>query len=106
MSVASSEPSDSFMPVTAPSAVTTSCVPVPVWTVRPIRSIVRSRAAPPPSSTCTGIRRGANSTTCVSSPRPLSAPAASSPSRPPPTTAPVVAVFAYSSIASRSSIVR
>lgn len=107
-SVASSEPSDSFMPVTAPvaSSTTISWVPTPVWTDRPISSMVRSSAAPPPSSTWTGIRRGANSTMCEVSPSPLSAPAASSPSSPPPTTAPVVAVFAYASMASRSSIVR
>lgn len=68
--------------------------------------MVRSSAAPPPSSTWTGISRGANSTTWVDSPSPFSAPAASRPSSPPPTTAPVAAPFAYSSIASRSSMVR
>ncbi|CAM5707956.1 hypothetical protein SGLAM104S_03799 [Streptomyces glaucescens] len=82
-------------------------MPTPVCTDRPMSSMVRSSAAPPPSSTCTGISRGANSTMCVSTPRPFSAPAASSPSRPPPTTAPEVArLFAYSSMASRSSMVR
>ncbi len=106
-SVARDEPSESDMPFTEPSSpAVTSWVPTPVWTVRPMFSMVRSSAAPPPSSTWTGISRGANSTTCVSRPSPFSAPAASRPSRPPPTTAPVVAVFAYSSIASRSSIVR
>lgn len=108
MSVASSEPSDSFMPVTAPESSTTiSWVPTPVWTLSPMSSMVRSSAAPPPSSTCTGISRGANSTMCDVSPRPFSAPAASRPSRPPPTTAPVFALLlAYSSMASRSSMVR
>ena len=47
--------------------------------------------APPASSTCTAISRGAISTTWVSRPSWSSAFAASSPSRPPPMTAPTVA---------------
>lgn len=93
------------MPSTARSPVI-SWVPTPVWTDRPMFSMVRSRAAPPPASTWAGISRGANSTMWVASPSPWSAPAASRPSSPPPTTAPVVAVRAYSSMASRSSMVR
>ena len=58
-----------------------------VHAARRARSIDWRRTAPPPPSTCRGIRRGANSTTWVSSPRSRTALAASSPSRPPPMTA-------------------
>ena len=54
----------------------------------------RRSVAPPASSTCPGISRGANSTTWVSRPSCDSALAASRPSRPPPMTAPPVAVRA------------
>ena len=57
-------------------------------TSTPIPSMIRRSASPPPSSTCSAISRGANSTTVVAAPSPTSAPAASRPSRPPPTTAP------------------
>src|ERR1700686_3601468 len=50
---------------------------------------------PPPSSICTAMSRGANSTTCVSSPRSLSALAASRPRRPPPMTTPPLAVGSF-----------
>ena len=63
-------------------------VAVEVRTVTPSFSISRRSASPPPSSTWSGISRGANSTTVVSTPIAVSAPAASRPSRPPPTTAP------------------
>ncbi len=106
-STASEDPSERAIPLTAPLPSTvTSRVPTPVRTVSPRPSTVRSRAAPPPSSTWTGMSRGANSTTWVASPSPFSAPAASRPNSPPPTTAPVAAPFAYASIARRSSIVR
>ena len=106
-SVSSSESSDSLMPTTAPfPPVTTSWVPTPVCTSTPSPATIRRSASPPPSSTWTGISRGANSTTWVVSPRPLSAPAASRPSSPPPTTAPVRDPAAYSSMAWTSSMVR
>ena len=54
----------------------------------PSASIFLRSTRPPASSSCTAIRRGANSTTCVSSPRSVSAFAASRPSRPPPMTVP------------------
>ncbi len=55
---------------------------------RPARAMRARSTRPPTSSICTAISRGANSTTWVSSPRSLSALAASSPSRPPPMTTP------------------
>ena len=61
--------SRSASPVTRPSSPSTSWVAAPVWTVRPSASTCRARVAPPASSTCTGISRGAISTTWVSRPR-------------------------------------
>ena len=96
----------SASPVTRPSSPSTSWVIAPVWMVSPSRSMWRLRVAPPPSSTCTAIRRGAISTTWVFRPSWARALAASRPSSPPPITAPTVAPAAASRIASRSSIVR
>src|SRR6266508_3369148 len=88
-SAAMSLPSATDTALTAPPGAAFTLV---TWaetltsTSRP--AISRRSAVPPPSSTCSGISRGANSTTVVSAPSARSAPAASSPSRPPPTTRP------------------
>jgi hypothetical protein len=86
-------------------------VDVPVWTVTSSAVIIRRSIEPPPSSTCSGISRGAISTTCGDRPMSRSAFAASSPSRPPPMTTaerrprPGLSTAA-ARIASRSSMVR
>ena len=66
----------------AVSSPTTSLVTMPVCTATPRLSMRPRRMAPPTSSTCSGISRGASSTTWVSRPRLRSALAASSPSKP------------------------
>jgi len=63
-------------------------VAVDVRTSMPRFVMRRRRASPPPSSTWSAMRRGANSTTVDGTPSACRAPAASRPSRPPPTTAP------------------
>ena len=86
----------------------------PHRTARSSDSTSRRSSAPPPSSTCTGISRGAISTTCGESPSSRSARAASRPSSPPPTTTAerlpgpgrATAARAAPVIASRSSSVR
>ncbi|VWC02957.1 hypothetical protein BSE24067_04969 [Burkholderia seminalis] len=91
----------------APSSPSTiSSVFLPVCTVTPSASIFARSIRPPPSSTCTAISRGANSTTWVSSPMSRSAFAHSRPSSPPPITTPRFACAPHACIASRSSIVR
>ena len=66
----------------------------------------RTSVAPAAPSSCTGISRGAISTTWVSRPSWTSALAASRPSSPPPITTPLVAAALAARIASRSSMVR
>ncbi|KAG1079472.1 hypothetical protein G6F40_016294 [Rhizopus arrhizus] len=83
-----------------------SCVARDKCTPTPSASLRARNAAPPASSSCTGIRRGANSTTWASRFSDFNALAASSPSSPPPTTTPRRAPLAAARIRSRSSIVR
>ncbi len=106
MSTGRSRPSANPSARTTPSSATTDCVWAPTWILTPRASTRRRRAAPPRSSTWTGMSRGAISTTCVSRPSRRSAWAASSPSRPPPMTAPTFDRLAHASICIRSSIVR
>ena len=63
-------------------------VPAPVCTCTPRLLMRLLSTAPPPSSTWSGMRRGANSTTCGVRPSRRRALAASRPSSPPPTTRP------------------
>jgi len=93
-------PSAKVIWLTRPSWADSFAVAVDVRTVTPSPAMIRRSASPPPSSTCNGISRGANSTTVVSTPSAVSAPAASRPSRPPPITAPRTG---RSSLARRSS---
>ena len=75
--------------ITLPSDVSIiSRVFLLVCTLTPISSILRRNCSPPNASSCSAISTGANSITCVSIPKFLTAPAASSPNNPPPTTAP------------------
>ena len=96
----------SWRPVTPSPSMRTDCTPTPVRTRTSSASIWRCRMLLPLWSSCTGIRRGAISTTVVSRPSRRNALAASKPSSPPPTTAPARQPAARCAIASRSSSVR
>ena len=63
-------------------------VPTPVCTSMPSSVIIRPSSAPPASSSCWAISRGAISTTWACKPNGRNALAASRPSRPPPMTTP------------------
>ena len=76
----------------SPSSI--RCVARSRSTCTPSASIFSRSSSPPSLSTCMGIRREANSTTAVSRFNPRRAFAASRPSKPPPTTTPVVAFSA------------
>ena len=66
MSASRCEPSANAIRCVPASPSTISSVFLPVCTVTPSASIFARSIRPPPSSTCTAISRGANSTTCVS----------------------------------------
>ena len=106
MSASRCDPSANTMRWRARAPSVICCVLRPVCTCTPRRSIWACSTRPPPSSTCTAIRRGANSTTWVSRPMSRRALAHSSPSRPPPITTPERALAPAACMASRSSMVR
>ncbi len=81
-SVSSVLPSANTILCARPAPSTISFVLFELCTWTPSASICLRSSRPAGSSSCTAIRRGANSTTCVSSPRSFNAFAASRPRRP------------------------